>query len=54
MKVRIEGLVKILARQYKGIYTKEQIREIIERDGANSLDPNITYCHYGVWEIKHD
>lgn len=52
MKVRSDGLIKVLARKYKGRHTKEQIKEIIERDGANSLDSDITYCGFGVWEIN--
>lgn len=51
MKVKFEGLVKILARQYGYRYTKSEIAEIIERDGASALNPAISYCGYGVWEI---
>ena len=50
MIVEINGLIKILSRQHKE-YTKEQIAEIIEREGASFLNPNIKYLGFGKWEI---
>lgn len=50
MTVDKNGLIKILSRQHKE-YTKEQIAEIIEREGANYFNPNIKYIGFGKWEI---
>ena len=52
MKVQYEGLLKILCRKYKGVYTKERIAEIIEYYGASHLDENIKYIGFGVWEVR--
>lgn len=50
MIVNKNGLIKILARQYKQ-YTVKQIVEIVERDGASSFDSNIEYLGFGQWKI---
>lgn len=50
MTVKIDGLIKILSRQHKE-YTKEQIAEIIEREGASYFNPNIKYLGFGQWQI---
>lgn len=52
MKVELRGLIKILYRDWKWLYTKEQIAKIIEEKGASHLDKNITYLGFGIWEIK--
>jgi hypothetical protein len=51
MTVEIKGLIKILSRQHKE-YTKEQIAEIIERDGAKYFNPDIKYLGFGKWEVN--
>lgn len=52
MKVSEEGLVKILYRRFKFMYTKERIAEIIESEGAKFFDNNIEYLGHGEWLIK--
>lgn len=52
MTVQYNGLLKILCRKYKGVYTKERIAKIIEQDGANHLDENIKYIGFGMWEVQ--
>ena len=52
MTVQYNGLLKILCRKYKGIYTKERIAEIIEEKGTSHLDENIRYIGFGMWEVR--
>lgn len=52
MTVQYDGLIKMLCRKFKGVYTRAQITEKVERDGANSLDPSIKYLGYGIWEVQ--
>lgn len=51
MKVRLEGLIKILYRDWGWLYSKQEIAKIIEEEGSRKLDNKITYLGFGVWEI---
>lgn len=50
MKVRKDGLIKILSRQHKE-YTKAQISSIIEEHGASYFNPNIEYLGFNEWSV---
>lgn len=52
MKVKYEGLVKILYRKWNWLYSKERIEQLIEEEGANYIDKSVTYLGFGVWEIQ--
>lgn len=52
MKVTYEGLLKILYRRHKSIYTKEKLIELINSDGASVIDNTVTYLGYGIWEVR--
>lgn len=55
MIVELKGLIKILKREFKGMYTEERIKEIIEKDGAsyfNTYNLKITYLNFGKWKVE--
>jgi len=49
-----EAVIRIIYRTFKGMYTKERIAEIIERDGANSIDPRIHHVGFGRYIIDRE
>lgn len=50
MRVQKDGLIKIISRKYR-YYSRKQIAEIIEREGAEYFFCNIEYIGFGIWEI---
>lgn len=52
MKVQFDGLIRILRRKLNYEYSKEEIAEIVERDGASSLYKDVEYLGFGLWDIK--
>lgn len=52
MKVQYNGLLRILSRKYRSVYTKDEIARIIEEKGANYIDKNVKYLGFGVWEVS--
>lgn len=54
MKIKHIGLVKILTREFKGMYTKEKIENIIEEKGVNFFDRygySIKYLGFDEYEF---
>lgn len=51
MRVQKEGLIKIVSRKHR-YYTKRQIAELIEREGAEYFCINVEYMGFGIWEIQ--
>ena len=46
-----EAVIRIIYREHKGMYTKEEIAERIERDGANTLDSRFHYVGFGRYIV---
>lgn len=45
--ITTEAVIRIIYREHKGMYTKEEIAERIERDGVNSIDSRFQHVGFG-------
>ena len=52
--VNIKGLLRFFKKEYGNFYTVEQLKKMIEENGANSIDNRVTYLNFGQWSIKEE
>ena len=49
--IGLDAVIRIIYREHKGEYTKDEIARIIEDDGAASIDPKFKHVGFGRYII---